>query len=203
MPCSIGSNRADHDLRSVAKITFDCTSVLSRFESTGRVSLDDARALGLVGPVARASGLARDVRQDHAAGIYRFAHIPVAIVGDGDVMARAFERWLEIERSITFVREQLAQFPEDPEDEENQAIAADPGRKPAPGLLSVALVEGWRGEIVHSMATADDGSLVAADVVDPSLHNWFGLALALRGNQISDFPLCNKSFNLSYAGHDL
>jgi Ni,Fe-hydrogenase III large subunit len=72
-----------------------------------------------------------------------------------------------------------------------------------PHALAVALVEGWRGEIVHVAATDDKGQLAAYKVVDPSFHNWLGLALAMRGGQISDFPLCNKSFNLSYAGHDL
>ena len=65
------------------------------------------------------------------------------------------------------------------------------------------MVEGWRGEIVHIATTGRDGELAGYKIVDPSFHNWFGLAIALRGNQISDFPLCNKSFNLSYAGHDL
>ena len=69
--------------------------------------------------------------------------------------------------------------------------------------MAVALVEGWRGEILHVAATGEDGALGAYKVVDPSFHNWFGLTIALRGNQVSDFPLCNKSFNLSYAGHDL
>jgi Ni,Fe-hydrogenase III large subunit len=67
----------------------------------------------------------------------------------------------------------------------------------------VALVEGWRGELVHAAATGPDGALAAYKVVDPSFHNWPALALCMRGNAISDFPLVNKSFNLSYAGHDL
>ena len=67
----------------------------------------------------------------------------------------------------------------------------------------VALVEGWRGEIVHAALTDEQGRLARYKVVDPSFHNWMGLALALRGQETSDFPLCNKSFNLSYAGHDL
>ena len=65
------------------------------------------------------------------------------------------------------------------------------------------MVEGWRGEIVHVVVTSADGRLARCKVKDPSFHNWMGLAQALRGQQISDFPLCNKSFNLSYAGHDL
>ena len=69
--------------------------------------------------------------------------------------------------------------------------------------FSVSLVEGWRGQICQVAATDTQGNLLACKVVDPSFHNWFGLAVALRGQQISDFPLCNKSFNLSYCGHDL
>jgi Ni,Fe-hydrogenase III large subunit len=65
------------------------------------------------------------------------------------------------------------------------------------------MVEGWRGEIVHMAITDERGEIAGYKIVDPSFHNWFGLAVALRGQQISDFPLCNKSFNLSYAGNDL
>jgi Ni,Fe-hydrogenase III large subunit len=65
------------------------------------------------------------------------------------------------------------------------------------------MVEGWRGEIAHVGVTDGDGRLCRVKVKDPSFHNWMGLAMALRGEEISDFPLCNKSFNLSYAGHDL
>ena len=67
----------------------------------------------------------------------------------------------------------------------------------------MAQVEGWRGEICHLAVTGADGELLACKIVDPSFHNWPGLALAMRNGQISDFPLCNKSFNLSYCGHDL
>ena len=74
---------------------------------------------------------------------------------------------------------------------------------PAPDRLVVSLVEGWRGEICHAVRTGPDGRFARTKVVDPSFHNWMGLQLALRGQQISDFPLCNKSFNLSYCGHDL
>ena len=73
----------------------------------------------------------------------------------------------------------------------------------APRSLVVSLVEGWRGEIAHVAVTDAQGRLARYKVKDPSFHNWFGLAMALRNGQISDFPLCNKSFNLSYAGHDL
>ncbi len=72
-----------------------------------------------------------------------------------------------------------------------------------PSELVVALEEGWRGEVAHVVITDDLGRIRRHKVVDPSFHNWHALVLAMPGNQMSDFPLCNKSFNLSYAGHDL
>jgi Ni,Fe-hydrogenase III large subunit len=73
----------------------------------------------------------------------------------------------------------------------------------APGTMVVSMVEGWRGEIVHVAMTDEAGRFARYKVKDPSFHDWLALAMSLRGGQISDFPLCNKSFNLSYAGHDL
>lgn len=174
---------------------WDSNSVRARFESTGAITTDQATAVGLVGPAARASGLVRDVRFDHPAGWHRFAQIPVAVWPGGDVLARAQVRWLEIQRSGAFLQEQLSE----PPDGEIQAEA-----KPLSGeSLTVALVEGWRGEICHVALTEKDGRLRRYKIVDPSFHNWTGLALALRQQAISDFPLCNKSFNLSYCGFDL
>jgi Ni,Fe-hydrogenase III large subunit len=187
--------RAERDLKDTAELTFDTPTICSRFEHTGVVPHEVAQTLGLVGPVARASACDRDVRRDHPFGIYRFVHIPVALVDSGDVMARALVRWLETQRSITFLREQLTELPE-----EALAVASAPLR---PEGVVVSMVEGWRGEVVHIATTGRNGELAGYKIVDPSFHNWFGLAIALRGNQISDFPLCNKSFNLSYAGHDL
>ncbi len=186
---------AERDFRRIADLTFANTSVAARFEHTGAVARDLAETLGLVGPVARASGCDRDVRRDHPAGIFRFAHVPVSATASGDVMDRALVRSLETRRSIAFVREQLAELADDPLRVELPPFASD--------RVVVSLVEGWRGEIAHVATTSVTGRLAMYKVVDPSFHNWFGLALAMRGNQISDFPLCNKSFNLSYAGHDL
>lgn len=72
-----------------------------------------------------------------------------------------------------------------------------------PNQLAISLVEGWRGEVVHCLETGPAGELIHYKVQDPSLRNWFGLAIAVRGNEISDFPICNKSFDLSYCGNDL
>ena len=191
-------DRLDRTLKDVAGavgLLWESPSVLARFEETGPVSREVAEALGLVGVAARASGLERDVRFDFPAGISRLAQIPVSSWQSGDVFARAWVRWLEIQRSAEFIRDQLRALPDGP-----IRIAVGPL---FPDQLVVSLVEGWRGEICHVAVTDGDGRLAHYKVVDPSFHNWMGLAMALRDQEISDFPLCNKSFNLSYCGHDL
>jgi Ni,Fe-hydrogenase III large subunit len=105
-------------------------------------------------------------------------------------------RWLEIKASAAFIIDQLKHLPG------GEIQAGAPGR-PMKNSIAVSLVEGWRGEICHAAITGSDSKFVRYKVVDPSFHNWTGLAMALRNQQISDFPLCNKSFNLSYCGHDL
>jgi Ni,Fe-hydrogenase III large subunit len=179
----------------VLEMLFEQASVLARFEGTGVLSAAQADEIGLVGPAARACGCQRDVRSDHPHGVFRFSHIPVAVETSGDVYARAVVRWLEVQRSLEFLLDLLRNLPK------GRILEA-----PAPLLpnaLAFGMTETWRGEALHVAFTDDMGKLAFVKVKDPSLHNWFGLALALRGVPISDFPLCNKSFNLSYAGHDL
>jgi len=186
---------ADKDLRVAVPLLWDTSSVMARFEDIGRVSQEVAVNLGVVGPAARACGLGRDVRHDHPAGIYRFSHIPVSTWSTGDVFARAFVKWMEVQSSIVFIREQLEALPAGP-------VKVDV--KPSdPGRIIVSLVEGWRGEVCHVALTNEEGRFSRYKVVDPSFHNWSALAYALRNQQIFDFPLCNKSFGLSYCGHDL
>jgi Ni,Fe-hydrogenase III large subunit len=186
---------AYRDTEQAVKLLWDTPSVMARFEETGRVEPGVARQLGLVGVAGRACGLKRDVRKTHPSGYYRFAHIPISTWTSGDVFARAYVRWLEIERSVDFLRAQLRQLPEGP-----VRVASGPLR---PDYFSVSLVEGWRGEICHVAMTDGIGRFATYKVIDPSFHNWTAMAMALREQQISDFPLCNKSFDLSYCGHDL
>jgi Ni,Fe-hydrogenase III large subunit len=186
---------AFRDVANASNLLLNSLSVQARFEGTGVIPRDTALALGLVGPAARASGLEWDVRHDFPAGIFRFAHVPVSTSTMGDVFARAYVRWLEIQRSVVFIKDQLRAFPDGP-------IRADVGPL-KPDHLVVSLVEGWRGEICHVALTDGQGRFSRYKIVDPSFHNWMALAIALRDQQISDFPLCNKSFNLSYCGHDL
>jgi Ni,Fe-hydrogenase III large subunit len=183
------------DVRDAVGLAWDSPSVLARFEETGAVPADVAGELGLVGPAARACGLERDVRADFPAGIWRMAHVPVSTMARGDVFARAYVRWLEIERSGAFVREQLESLPAG-------SIRGERARL-APHRIAVSLVEGFRGEICHVALTDGRSRFARYKVVDPSFHNWSGLEMALRNQQVSDFPLCNKSFDLSYCGHDL
>lgn len=189
------------DVTGAVELLWNTASVMARFEETGTVSRDDCLALGLVGPAARACGVDIDVRRDHPAGVFRYAQIPMATWHSGDVFARAWVRWGEIQESVRFIREQLAALPQGPiRDADAPAEAAI--KLPA-SKLCVSLVEGWRGEVCHVAITDAAGRFARYKVVDPSFHNWQGLAMSLRGQQISDFPLCNKSFNLSYCGHDL
>ena len=183
------------EVNQAAEWLWDSNSARARFEFTGTVSSRQAAEIGLVGVAARASGLVRDVRFDHPAGWHRFAPVPVAVWPGGDVFARARVRWLEIQRSGKFLEEQLVA----PPDGEN---FNSPG-SPAADAFSVALVEGWRGEVCHAALTDAAGAFRRYKIVDASFHNWLGLEMAMRGQAISDFPICNKSFNLSYCGVDL
>jgi len=186
---------AEADLEHILDLVFGSPAVTSRFEGTGVIGRELAEAIGMVGPAARASGCARDVRHDHRFGAYRSFPIEPASASSGGVMARAQIRVQECRASLAFVRARVLDL--------TAGALVAPLPPARPNHLAVAMTEGWRGEIVHVAATGSDGTLRAYKIVDPSFHNWLGLALALRGNQISDFPLCNKSFNLSYAGHDL
>jgi len=183
------------EVTAALNLLWDAPSVLDRFESTGFIPTQTAKNMGLVGTAARACDIVRDARYDLPSGIFRFSQIPVSVWGTCDVFARAYVRWLEIQRSLNFIQNQLAMLPEGKISAKMETPAAD--------SFVVSIVEGWRGEICHVALTDRDGRFRHYKIIDPSFHNWIGLALALRNQQISDFPLCNKSFNLSYCGHDL
>jgi len=186
---------AERDTTNAINLLWDSPSVMARLEETGPLPKNVAIELGIVGPAARASGVERDIRQDQPSGIYRFSHIPVSTYDSGDVFARAFVRWLEIQQSIDFIREQVGAIP--------TGIARMPLRSLMPNGFAVTLNEGWRGEVCHIAMTNEQGRFSRYKIVDPSFHNWTALAYVLRNQEISDFPLCNKSFNLSYCGNDL
>ena len=177
-------------------------SLLARFEQCGIVPRDEMQRIGGVGQAARASGLARDIRTSHPWGVFAGALRHESIVKThGDVMARLMVRCREVLQSAGYIDRLL--------DLHGQECGNAGHPRPdyaaplAPSSLAFGLVEGWRGETCHVLLTDAEGRIAAVRIKDPSLHNWLALALAVRGEGISDFPICNKSFNLSYCGHDL
>ncbi len=184
-----------NDVTTINDFLFSSTGALVRFEKTGVVSQDSALKIGLVGLAARASGIELDSRINYPYGAYRYFPVSQITLSTGDVFARARLRALEIDESLRFIFEQMENLPDG-------EIKVAPGNiEPDSGIVSIT--EGWRGEVVHIAVTDKKGSIVKYKIKDPSFNNWYGLSLALRKTGISDFPLCNKSFDLSYAGHDL
>jgi Ni,Fe-hydrogenase III large subunit len=183
------------DFLEMAAQAFHMPVVLSRFEKTGIVTAAQASEIGAVGMAARASGLERDIRRSHPFALYgSLDHHPV-VKHHGDVYSRVQVRKEEIIQSIYYIRRLLSEL-KDPGNHANM-------KEPASEAFVIALTEGWRGEICHCAVTGVNGKIIQYKVTDPSMHNWLALALSVRNNEISDFPICNKSFNLSYCGHDL
>jgi len=183
------------DIHVINSVMFDANSVLARLDHTGTVSGEWARSIGMVGPAARSSGIDMDTRSQFPYGAYRYTHLPLITLSSGDVFARARIRSLEIDESLRFIFDQIEDLPSGP------IFTAPSQIDKRYGVIS--LVEGWRGEIAHCAFTDQHGAWTKYKIKDPSFHNWYGLGLALRNEAISDFPLCNKSFDLSYCGHDL
>jgi Ni,Fe-hydrogenase III large subunit len=180
----------------VVDLLFSTSSVRARFEGCGVVGKADAESLGLVGPAGRASGIAYDARRVFPTEHYPHLDIPEHAEASGDVYARAKVRADEVLQSIAIVRSLLG------EPVETRCIT-DEDFNLSPSSLVVTVNEAWRGEVSHCVLTDAAGRILRYKVKDPSFHNWNGLAMALRNTGISDFPLNNKSFNLSYCGFDL
>jgi Ni,Fe-hydrogenase III large subunit len=186
----------EKDFTEMSKQLFDLPSALSRFERTGALSFDDVASIGTLGPSARMSGLNRDIRRSHPSLLYpELDHEPI-LKHHGDVYSRVQIRRDEVFQSMEYLRNLIQNIP-------NKNMDIKPLEKPAPNTFTLSLVEAWRGEICHCAITDQQGDLLIYKIKDPSFQNWLALALAVRNNEISDFPVCNKSFNLSYAGHDL
>ena len=180
----------------VMDLLFGTQSVRARFEKCGVVSEYDADKLGLVGPAGRACGLPYDVRRDFPTEYYKNLEIPENAKDTGDVYARAMMRADEIKQSINIINDLLK------EDIETKTV--DTGEyELSPGSFVITINEAWRGELSHCVLTDGQGKIDRYKVKDPSFHNWNGLSMSLRDTGISDFPLNNKSYNLSYCGFDL
>ncbi len=186
------------DVRGAVDVMLATPSVNARLMRTGAVSRKTALKLGLVGLAARACGISTDARVHFPLSEHATRPAAPRTGKNGDVMARTRVRSMELDDSAAIIRENLAFLREHPGSDEPVQLPALPANR-----LAVGLVEGWRGEVCHVAVTGASGSFLTYKIIDPSFHNWSGLAMALRNEQISDFPLCNKSFNLSYCGHDL
>ncbi len=185
------------EIASVCDLLFSAHTVLARFETTGTVERETAATLGLVGCCARASGLSYDARIALPTEAYDDLPPERISMTAGDVLSRAMVRREEIFQSLAMIKELLRMLGD-------ASPSAWKGQDTlAPDSLVVTVNEGWRGELSHCVLTDETGKISRYKVKDPSFHNWTGLAMALRNQEISDFPLCNKSFNLSYCGFDL
>lgn len=192
----------DKKYMEMAHTLFDLPSVLNRFEHTGVLSATQAEQLGAVGIAACMSGLKRDVRWSHPHDYFEKIPYEPTLYTSGDVYARAQLRNVSIQKSLGYIRTLLTQM-YSMEDEPTAPAVPLHTLTWAPNSMVVSMVESWRGELAYVVCTDASGTPYAVKVKDPSMHNWLALALVMRGNEISDFPICNKSFDLSYCGHDL
>jgi Ni,Fe-hydrogenase III large subunit/Ni,Fe-hydrogenase III component G len=165
-----------------------------RFLTTGRVSSELARRLGLAGLAGRASGQAFDLRADFPARPYDALEVKKVTLAGGDVAARALARFDEIVESLRLIRAILLGLP--------AGAIATALPAPPPGAFGVGWVEGWRGEVLVALEAGEAGMIRRCHAHDPSWQNWPLLEHAVMGNIVPDFPLINKSFNLSYSGGD-
>ncbi|MBF0362207.1 MAG: NADH-quinone oxidoreductase subunit C [Oligoflexia bacterium] len=198
-------NEIYRDTLGATNLLWNNSTVLSRFENTGIVDNISCSDLGIVGVAARASGVPFDNRKSYQKDhIPHYQQIKIATTTSCDVWARAYIRKLEIDESIKLIKLILNDLKElnlSSNLSSNSSSISSITLKP--NHLAISLIEGWRGEVCHVAITNESGRLQRYKIIDPSFHNWMALAIALRGEEISDFPLCNKSFNLSYCGFDL
>jgi Ni,Fe-hydrogenase III large subunit len=176
-------------------MALDSALVLDRLHATGVLANQTARDLQVCGLAARASGIDADTRRDHPYAAYEELKFKVPVFQEGDVWARMMVRVEEVRESASLIEQVLEGLP--------AGSACDLVGALRPDTQAFAVVEGWRGPIWHWMSSGTAGDVVRVKVKDPSFSNWPALNQAILGNIVPDFPLCNKSFNLSYAGNDL
>lgn len=187
--------QVEREFERCVRIFDENSSVEDRVRDAGILAPEKARDLCVVGFVARASGLNVDCRIHHPFPPYDRIDVHVPVLVAGDVHARAWVRIEEVRESIRLIREILRTLP-------GGRTAAQIGPV-QPDRSGVAAVEGWRGESITWVQSGPTGEINRCMVRDPSSVNWLGLEQCIHGNIVPDFPLCNKSFNQSYSGHDL
>jgi Ni,Fe-hydrogenase III large subunit/Ni,Fe-hydrogenase III component G len=188
--------RLEQDFSELESIIIANASLTDRLETTGVLKERTAWDHAVMGVVGRASGIDRDLRRDRPFAAYDELPVRVAVYRYGDVRARLRVRMDEVHESIRLIRDLQARIPPGPVRVDSDLVA------PA-GSWALSAVEGWRGEILYMVMAGENGMIHRCKVRDPSFVNWPAIQWAVLGNIIPDFPLINKSFNLSYAGTDL
>jgi Ni,Fe-hydrogenase III large subunit/Ni,Fe-hydrogenase III component G len=189
-----GLDWLEPEFDSLVALIRESSSTRDRLETTGILKPEIARDLGVVGIAGRASGFDHDLRRDFPHAAYDQVKFEVPVYQQGDVLRRMQIRIDEVRQSTAIIRQALARLPEG-------AIRETVGPLP-PQATALGYVEGWRGEIFHWIRTAPGNRLARCKIKDPSLQNWPALSEAILGNIVPDFPVVNKSFNLSYSGTD-
>lgn len=197
VPTSAQLTRIADDVAEIVDLALRQSVVVDRFTGTSVLNEDNAREIGVLGYVGRASGLDVDARRDHPSHPAT-ARVRPAVRTEGDVLARFTVRADEVQASVDLLRVLLP-------DLRRGRLAAEMPDRPtgAAKAAGSGLVEGWRGTIAHRVELGPDGRLTRLAVVDPSFLTWPALPVALNATIVADFPVTNKSFNLSYAGNDL
>ena len=181
------------EFEELAHVILESASFVDRIETTGRVSKQTAERLMMVGPCARASGIPYDVRERFPYAIYEQIGMRIPFHLGGDVLARLIVRLEEVRESTSIIMQAMEML--GPEEVRTELIMT-------PDYEGLSMVESPRGELVHALHI-QDGKVLRHMVKDPSFQNWPALEIAVLGNIVPDFPLINKSFNLSYSGNDL
>jgi Ni,Fe-hydrogenase III large subunit/Ni,Fe-hydrogenase III component G len=187
-------NQVEHEFDDLVALVQSSDSTRDRLERTGILRPETAKALGIVGVAGRASGVDLDVRRDHPYAAYDRYPFRVPVYREGDVLHRMLVRVDEVKQSFAILRSAA-------EDLTEGAHCAPLGLV-RPGCCALSAVEGWRGEILHWIRTGAGNRLERCKIKDPSVNNWPAIVEAVQGNIVADFPVINKSFNLSYSGTD-
>lgn len=187
-------NNFEREFNALANLVRMHSGTRDRLETTGVLSTKAARDLGIVGIAGRASGIDRDMRRDYPHAFYDQVQFRVPVFVEGDVQRRLAVRREEAHEAISIIRQVADKLPGGP-------VFQEIGEVP-PDQAALGYVEGWRGEIIHWIHTGKNNCLQRCKIKDPSLQNWPALCEAILGNIVPDFPVINKSFNLSYSGND-
>jgi Ni,Fe-hydrogenase III large subunit len=188
-------DQLEREFDALVTLLIDSGTFTDRVDGTGTLATDVARDLGVVGIVGRASGLDLDLRRDHPHDAYGSLRLAVPVEEGGDVRARLMVRAREVEQSFLLLRQVLEGLPEGP------VLSPLPDVLPS-SASALGWAEGWRGECLHWVRTDELGRVNRVKITDPSFKNWPAIVRAVPGNIVPDFPVINKSFNLSYSGND-